>query len=183
MKTILISGKSGSGKDTVAQMMREQLQNSGLRVLTIHYADLVKFYAHQYYDWNGVKDEQGRTLLQHLGTDTVRKQYPEYWSEAVAKFISAVDTDFDVALVPDARFPNEIEITKKYNPNNVTVRIERYNTDGSPWLNALLTEEQHNHPSETSLDNYAFDYTIINNAKNLIDLGFIVDEFVHKIFN
>ena len=43
-----------------------------------------------------------------------------------------------------------------------TVRVNRFNKDGTPWLNPLLTSEQHQHSSEISLDNYIFDYTIIN---------------------
>ena len=46
--------------------------------------------------------------------------------------------------------------------NCTAVRIERRNADGSEWINTTLTEEQRNHPSETSLDVFAFDYIVHN---------------------
>ena len=98
-------------------------------------------------------------MLQHLGTDTVRAQYPDYWAVAVAQFANAVRNDFDYCFIPDARFPNEIEVTKRYLPEAKTVRLNRFLPNGTPWNSPLLTEEQRQHPSEISLDNWQwFDY-------------------------
>ena len=44
------------------------------------------------------------------------------------------------------------------------MRIERTNEDGTPWINEKLTETQRAHPSETSLDKFAFDYIIHNDG-------------------
>lgn len=180
MKVILISGKSGSGKDALAALMRKNLEAQGYNCITIHFADLVKFYAREYYNWDGIKDETGRTLLQHLGTDRVRTYDPNYWAECVARFLAAVTKDFDFAFIPDARFPNEIEITCKYNVDHATIRINRVDEDGNPHVNPLFTAEQLKHPSETSLDTWKwFDYKIINSpgidklqnqAKHLVDM-------------
>lgn len=160
MKTILISGKSGSGKDAFAILLKTKLeQEQHARILTIHFADLVKVYAEKYYNWDGVKDAAGRSLLQHLGTDTVRKVFPDYWAECVAQFIYAVRDDFDYTLIPDARFPNEIEVVKRIAVPAVSVRLTRYNNDGTPYINPLFTKDQLKHPSETSLDEWKwFDY-------------------------
>lgn len=168
MKTIIISGKSGSGKDTLANIMREKLESTGKRCVTIHFADLVKHYLTDYYGWNGEKDEAGRTLLQTLGTDKVRALIPEYWAEAVAKFlaVAAHFNDFDVAFIPDARFPNEVETVFEYNQDSVSIRVERYNEDGNLYVNPDFTEEQLQHPSEVSLDKYPFDYIIENHTMN-----------------
>ena len=163
MEIIIISGKSSSGKDTFAEMMRQKLEKVGCKCLTCHYADLVKHYAGIYYGWTGVKDEPGRQLLQELGTDKVRSKFPDYWAEAIGKFLAAVPDDFDCAFVPDARFENEIEVVKRYNPQAKIIRIERYNEDGTLYLNPKLTQDQHNHPSETSLDDYEdWDYIVEN---------------------
>ena len=171
MKIIVISGKSGSGKDTIANIMKNKLESSGLSCVILHYADLVKYYAKQYYNWNGVKDESGRTLLQKLGTDKVRAKFPDYWAETIAKFLSAVSDDFDCALIPDARFLNEIEVVKQYNPGAISLRIERYNINNLPYINPEFTKEQLIHPSETSLDTYEdFDYIVENHNDNLEEL-------------
>ena len=175
MEVIVISGKSGSGKDTFANIMRNKLEKVGCRCVTIHFADLVKHYCKDYYGWNGEKDAAGRTLLQEFGTNKMRTLIPEYWSEAVAKFLAVAGyfNDFDVAFVPDARFHNEIEIVGEYNPDMTTIRIERYNEDGSKYINPLFTKEQLEHPSETSLDKYPFDYIVENH--NLQELNDAAD--------
>lgn len=161
MTTLILSGKSGAGKDITAQFMKEKLVSEGKRVIVIHYADVLKFFLREYYEWDGQKDEYGRTLLQHVGTDQVRSVFPNYWVGTVVGFLAAVN-DFDVAIIPDARFPNEIEVSMNTLEPSYCIRIERQNKDGSKWVNSQLTKEQQQHPSETSLDDYVFDYVIHN---------------------
>ena len=170
MEIIVISGKSGSGKDTFANMMRAKLEAAGCKCITAHFADLVKHFCTDYYQWNGDKSTpEGRRILQVLGTNKVRQKFPDYWAETIAKFLAAIPDDFDCAFVPDARFDNEIAVMKKYNPQAQIIRIERYNEDGSKYINPLLTLEQTQHPSETSLDDYEdWDYIVENhNLKEL----------------
>jgi len=162
--TIILSGKSGSGKDMTAQFMKEELAKHGQKALVIHYADAVKWFCRDFLDWDGKKDEVGRTLLQMVGTDIVRAKHPNFWVGIVVGLIQAFEPykDFDVAIIPDARFPNEVNISLENLKNSVSVRIERKNADGTEWINPTLTEDQRNHPSETSLDCFAFDYVIHN---------------------
>ena len=164
MNCIIISGKAGSGKDTVAQFMREKLEEKGKRVITIHYGDPVKWVIKDYFNWSGNKDEAGRKLLQTIGTDVVRAVHPNFWVDTIANLLDAFDKAdlFDIAIIPDARFENEIEGIIDVLPASITVRIERTNEDGTSWINTTLTETQRKHPSEISLDKYAFDYIIHN---------------------
>lgn len=161
--TIIISGKSGSGKDMMAQFMKEELAKHGKKTLVIHYADAVKWFCRDFLDWDGNKDEVGRTLLQMVGTDIVRARHPNFWTGIVVGLIQAFEptSNFDVAIIPDARFPNEVDISLENLKNSVSVRIER-TINGEPWINPVLTEDQRNHPSETSLDCFAFDYVVHN---------------------
>ena len=161
--TIIISGKSGSGKDMMAQFMKEELAKHNQKALIIHYADAVKWFCRDFLDWDGKKDEVGRTLLQMVGTDIVRARHPNFWVGIVVGLIQAFEPykDFDVAIIPDARFENEVNISLENLKNCVSVRIER-TTNGKPWVNPTLTEDQRNHPSETSLDCFAFDYVVHN---------------------
>ena len=162
--TIIISGKSGSGKDALAQFMKEELAKHGQKAFVIHYADAVKWICRDFFDWDGKKDEVGRSLLQMVGTDLVRKVHPNFWTGIVVGLIQAFEpiSNFDVAIVPDARFPNEVDISLANLQNCVSVRVERINEDGTPWVNPALTDNQRNHPSETSLDCFAFDYVVHN---------------------
>ena len=162
--TIILSGKSGSGKDMMAQFMKDELAKHGKKVIIMHYADALKWILREYFDWDGKKDEVGRTLLQMVGTDMVRAVHPGYWTGIVVGFLQALEptNNFDLAIIPDARFENEVDIALQMLKNCVAVRIERKNADGTPWINPNLTEDQRNHPSETSLDKYAFDYVVHN---------------------
>ena len=104
-----ISGKAFHGKDTFAQFLKREFMNEGKKVCIVHYADYLKNIVSLYYDWDGEKDEKGRSLLQRLGTDKVREKNPSYWVDMVKSLINTVLwDDFDVFLIPDARFPNEI---------------------------------------------------------------------------
>lgn len=174
MKILMLSGKGGSGKDEVAKMMEEDLNLRGFHTLTIHFADLVKYYAKQYYEWNGEKDTSGRALLQKIGTTVMRTAFPTYWAEIVAKFLYAAQDDFDFVLIPDWRFINEFETVADYNKNVIRIRVERPN-----FVNEKMTEEQRNHISECELDNFCFDW-IIQNDRGLEELEaaakIIIDE-------
>lgn len=148
------------------------------KVLIIRFADLVKYYASQYYNWNGEKDEYGRGLLQYIGTDMMRTYDPNYWALIIAKFLDAAKNDFDIAIIPDWRFINEYEKMCEYNTNVIAIRVDRYNTDGSQYINPTMTEKQLNHISENQLDNFAFDY-IIENRGTLEEL----DSSVEMVIN
>ena len=158
MKTILISGKAGHGKDTVAQLMKEELEKQGEKVLIIKFGDPVKWFAREYYNWNGEKDETGRSLLQYIGTEMMRTYDKNYWGNIVSEFIAA-NEDFTVALIPDWRFYSEEFCIYDNVENYYTLRVER-----PGYKNPNMTEKQLNHISETQLDDHSFDYIIYNNG-------------------
>ena len=160
----LISGKAGHGKNEVAAALSDQLMRDGYTVLNIAFADMVKQCLKLYYDWDGNKDVAGRAMLQRLGTEQLRKHFPTFWADFVAKFIAATKEDWMYVVISDWRFVNEFETIADYNDNIVTVRVNRYNEDGSEYENPNLTNEQKHHISETELDEFAFNYIITNNG-------------------
>ena len=142
MKVIAISGYAEAGKDTVAQLIKKQLQDVKFnsRIAIIHYADMLKFVCRQLYDWNGEKDEKGRALLQTVGTDVVRAKNPNFWVEIVSTIIEMFSKEFDYFLIPDCRFHNEADVIKsKFDVT--TIRVIRPNYQNH------LTEEQRKQPS------------------------------------
>ncbi len=165
-KIFLISGKSGSGKDTFAKFLKDQLETD--KILTLHFGDPVKDFARSVYGWNGEKDEQGRKLLQSIGTDWVKTKFPTYWAEIIAKFIAATADQWDYVLVPDWRFEDEYATLCEYNgvENIVTIRIERFTTDGKPYYNPAMRINQLTHVSECALDNYNFEWIIGHSTEN-----------------
>ena len=84
------------------------MEQDNKRVLICHYADLLKYICKTFFVWDGVKDEKARSLLQRVGTDTIRKQNPDYWVEFISEFLKMFPDEWDYVLIPDARFPNEI---------------------------------------------------------------------------
>ena len=158
MKVICISGKAGHGKDTVAGMMAEMLESDGYSTLVTHFADLVKYVCKMFFGWNGEKDEYGRSLLQRVGTDIVRAKDPDYWVGFVAEMMSMFDGEWDYVLVPDCRFPNEVDYLKASGFNTEHIRVFRKDYVG------LLTNEQKSHPSEIALDGVKPDRYIENDG-------------------
>jgi hypothetical protein len=154
MNIITISGKATHGKDFTADILKDILLKDGKRVLIMHYADYLKFLCKYIYEWDGKKDDKGRTILQFVGTNLARNNNPDIWVKVVYETILAFRTEYDVFIIPDTRFPNEIDFFKSKLCDISSIRVNRLNYKSS------LTEEQLNHPSETALNDYVFDYNI-----------------------
>lgn len=201
LKIICISGKAGHGKDTVASMMKEIMESERHNVLVTHYGDLVKYVCRTFFDWDGIKDEEGRSLLQYIGTDVVKTQRPTYWIDFVKSILEMFPDYWEYILIPDCRFPDEIDALKEAGYDVVHVRVSRSApviTSSSPENGGLkerlfarlkrtetasdqtypLTDEQLNHISETALDEVLPDY-IIDNSGSLDDLYDDVDMCVN----
>lgn len=179
MKLILISAKLQNGKDTTAELLKEELENKGKRVLIAHYADLLKYICKTFFNWDGIKDEKGRSILQYVGTDVIRHQCVDYWVKFMMEFLFMFRKEWDYVLIPDTRFQNEIEYASSSwigEENIFTVRINR------PNFNSGATQEQLNHPSECALDEYRFDYYIENDS-TLDDLKLKVKDLLDDINN
>lgn len=156
MKVICLSGAARSGKDTAANVLRETFERRGKTVLITHYADLLKYICKTFFGWNGEKDDEGRSLLQYVGTDIVRNRDPNFWVDFIANILTLFHKEWDYVIISDARFPNEITRLKEFGINAIHVRVHR-NGFESP-----LTQEQQKHESETALDNISPDYWLIN---------------------
>lgn len=172
MKVVCISGKAQHGKDTTASMIKECLEQRGDRVMVVHYADLLKYICRTFFDWDGNKDERGRHILQHVGTDVIRKKAPDYWVDFVAGFLEIFDNEWDWVLIPDTRFPNEVDLMRtKFGATHI--RVVR------PDFASPLTTEQQNHPSEVALDEEFPDYYLTNSG-SLDDMRETVNTWIKE---
>lgn len=169
MKIITVSGFARSGKDSTARYIEKYMKSKGKSVCIIHYADVLKFWAKEYFNWDGLKNEQSRTLLQKIGTDIGRKRNENVWVNVVVEFIKTFGQDFNYILIPDTRFPSEINTLKSLGYNVFSIWIARPNFDNG------LTEDQKNHPSETSLLDYPFDAVLS------CETG--LDKLEHKVYS
>jgi hypothetical protein len=147
------------------------MEVDGKKVLIVHFADLVKFVCKEFFNWDGQKDEKGRSLLQYVGTDKVRAKFPDYWVDFIINMLDVFGENWDWVIIPDTRFPNEIEKMRQKNIDVIHMRVFRDNFDSG------LTAEQAKHASETALDDSSPDI-FINNRGDLEFLrGLIADAY------
>lgn len=172
MNVILISGKAQHGKDTTAQFLKDALEASGQKVLITHYGDLLKYICTSFFGWNGQKDEAGRSLLQHVGTEVIRKRDRNFWAWFVCQMLTFFKDEWDFVIIPDCRFPNELTYLMMDEDFDVThIRMTRPDFDNG------LTDEQKAHPSETALDDVKPDFVFCNNG-TLPELRRIAEDWV-----
>ena len=161
MKIILIGNKARMGKDTFANMLKEELNE---RAVIVHFADALKFVCKSYYEWTGEKDTNGRTLLQYIGQST-RDNDEHFWTDFIARLIKTnLSKNYEYIIIPDWRYKEEYERLLRYfhYKDIITVNITRFNSDFSPYIPNELTFEQRQHKSEIDLDTYICQYYISN---------------------
>lgn len=182
--TILgITGKLGSGKDTVGAILVEQYGYQ-----RVAFADALKNLA---YDLNPIVfehttdeglcsvrlqefvDSQGwetakrdnpeiRRTLQALGVAARDNLDPDVWVKVVAEDIDSLEGDGYPVVITDVRFPNEARMIL-YSGGQV-YRVERPGFDGD------------GHATETALDKYEF--PTIDNSGTIDELRLIVGDIV-----
>lgn len=172
-RVILISGCARHGKDTVAAIISDTLKSDGYRVLLAHYADLVKYVCKTFFGWDGQKDERGRSLLQYVGTDCVRKVNEDFWVKFIVDMLTMFAENWDWVVIPDTRFPNEIQVLKDNGFDVTHVRVVRPDYDNG------LTDEQQRHPSETALNGVTPD-VFISNDQDIRRLVEVVTKWIQE---
>jgi hypothetical protein len=90
-----------------------------------------------------------RDFLQHFGTNIVRRIYNDAWVKATVNAITREESE--VAIIPDVRFPNEVEAIKKI---------------GGTMIRLTRNIHHSNHESEVALDKDNFDW---NNFDLILD--------------
>lgn len=113
MKIIGFTGRKQNGKSTVCDIIKDDLEAAGMKVARINFKDPLLAMARSI-GWNGIKDENGRKLLQRLGTDVVRDCVDQnYWVQAWIKAVSEQKGKVDVVLADDVRFDNEAQAVRQ----------------------------------------------------------------------
>lgn len=86
------------------------------------------------------------------------------------------DGHWDYLIVPDGRFPNEVELPRRVGVDTFHLRVTRNNYKNG------LSEEQNEHISERAMLDVAPDYTI-DNSGSLDDLRSKVNVFIGDYLN
>lgn len=158
MQIILIGGKARSGKDTIADIMINELKKQDKKVARLQVGQYIKYYATKYFGWDGSEESKPRDLLNKLGTDIIRNKIdPDFHIDRLIQDIKVLSYFYDIFIISDIRFPVEIEKTCDSFDNVITIKMKRESDE--------LNDAQKKHVSETILDNYdGFDYVIDNNG-------------------
>ena len=168
MKIIGISGKKGSGKDTFAQFLKEELEKQlGKTVKVDSFAANLKYCCalisgqpdYLFYNQD-MKDRKAgflnftnRELMQKFG-DLTRSLDKDIWVKSL--FNRYLDNPPEYLIVSDVRFKNEAEHINKLGGILIRIESDRIKED--------------NHISEIELDNYSkFNLLIENNIDTSLE--------------
>lgn len=161
MKIILISGKAGSGKTSLAKRISELLPKT---VIT-SFSKYIKLFALEMTDWKGNDSDKPREFLQNMG-DTLRSIDHNFMCNRLMEDMKVYEMYYDYVIISDVRLVNELEY---FTNNNLyeTYSIRINNNDNRRNLN----NSEMNHITETDLDNYNIFNLIIddNDIDNNID--------------
>lgn len=167
-----ISGKIGSGKDTVANILSNMYPN----VKILHFGDSLKDIISIVFNINrSILDTQegkkavypklgitNREILQKLGSLFRQTFYENIWIDNV---LDKITSDNIVYVIADVRYPNEKKAIE--DAGGIVIRIER---PGIPTID---------HISETALDNAEF-HKVIYNDGNIEQLEFKINSLINN---
>lgn len=154
---IILSGKSRSGKTKSANIIKEIYEKENKRAIVISYASYLKEYAKNILNWDLSEENKPRTFLQELGVDLIKNKIDNNMLiNRIIEDIKVYSYFYDVIVISDARFIEEIENIKNIFSNVVSINIQGK-------ANSLSNK---NHITETALSNYDnYDYIINNDGK------------------
>ena len=153
---ILISGKQGSGKTTLAKNLEQKLIDKFIPTYRTRFAKVL------YLMHDAIRDigrkyginfpEKNGPLLQYLGTDMVRTNYgADSWVNCVKNEISDFLFPY-VIIIDDCRFLNEMVAFDAEGHDVLKVRLEANKESRKERTNAWRDNDSH--PSEIGLDDY-----------------------------
>lgn len=154
MNVYLIAGKAGSGKNYVANLLKEQLPDSVITGLSKY----IKLFALELGEWDGNDDNKPRSFLQQTG-DKLRAVDKNILSKRMLEDIIVYESlGIKNVIISDARLEDEMNYLKNSNNHTVIIKVNSTN------YNRILTSEEKEHQTETELDCYdKYDYIIENN--------------------
>lgn len=189
-----VSGKMASGKDSVGEIITEDLRKKGYDIINVSFGELIRKeiesvvsgFKYEEKLSNATADEiltlinilngesvygrspNARKALQYWGTDVRRKQNYNYWIQKMSEFIIDAANAGLSLNVTDSRFPNEVELIELLHGEvirlNVSKEVQIKRIQSRD--NMEVNEDALNHSSETALDNYKFKKTF-NGEKDL----------------
>lgn len=165
IKLIGLVGAAGSGKDTVADLLKDYGWEKfafakALKDMCIEFLDLSYDDAYtqegkmKFNDFWGMTN---REILQKVGTDAFRNGFhPDTWVKIAELQIQKLLNEGKKIIVTDCRFDNEAELIEKL--GGIVMKVERKNYENN------LSSSEKIHASEKGVDNKYITNVINNNS-------------------
>lgn len=161
MKIFIIAGKAKSGKNTFGKYLMEELKTCGYKPCVTGITNPLYSYAQNYFNWDPNSDDKPREFLQKMGTEIIKEKLGKktFLLDRLNEDMEILKDYFDVFIITDARYPEEIEYFRKKYESVCAIKLIRADYEDS------LTEEERNHITETAMDDYDdFNYILENES-------------------
>jgi cytidylate kinase len=195
---ILISGKLRSGKNTLTDMIMEELKNTKCSVGFDFFAKSVKDQSKDIFrnlieylnevsekydvpelkttddNWYEHKNKITRIILQTYGTDIFRDMIDtDHWSKILKRRLTEKTEDF--MFITDVRFKSEISVISdktsfKHDRRTITPKYNIFKIRINRNTYERSDDPIFTHPSEMDLDDYTNWDLVVNNDGTLEDL-------------
>ena len=175
-----IGAKAQNGKDTAGEAIKRyyEAQNQLLRQhglqggQKIHIAKFAGALYDECRKLYGMKDKDP-ILLQKIGMAR-RAEDPDYW---VKRAFDSIPKGTNLVIFTDVRFKNEAACIK--DEGGHTIEVVRLNEDGTRYY---ATDRPKDHPSETDLDDYNWDFRIASKSAALTgELAVTIAEYIRGL--
>ena len=168
MKVVLVTGMSGSGKDTLAELLALYLDDKNLNVWIQHNADPVKYMANVYFDVDNYKTDEGKKIM--MGITDLMYSTDAYYFEKIN--MKKVPKDTDVLIIPDWRYLNTKYYFEGKEDEIYTVMVRR--TNARDYCAEVKKKE------ERLLSNLE-PLVVINNDDTIIDLEHTAENLANYV--
>ncbi len=121
----VLSGKAGSGKTLLSTMIEDIYFKKGKKSISLAYASYLKEYAKNVLGWDGNEDTKPREFLQQVGVELIKTHIDEHMLvNRVVEDVKVYSYFYDVIIITDARFEDEINYIKDNFENVSVIRVE-----------------------------------------------------------
>ncbi|MFI3260130.1 MAG: hypothetical protein R3Y13_00225 [bacterium] len=173
MKIFLLSGKTSSGKNEVAKLIKEYYVYNYKKCAITNFEKNIEKFVKELTEWNGNELTKVMKDFQEIGAK-IREINSDYLVNNMMQDIAIYENFVDNVIIADVKLPNEIETFQNYFDDVISINVENQFK-----ANELSVEEQID-ITEIALENFeGFDYILINdNIDTLKDKVFKILEEV-----
>ena len=160
----------------IEKTFKKLFENDGKKVIISPYTKYLKKYIEEITNEKINETNKPRDLLQQISSKIIKGDLNKvnFFIDRQIEDIEIYSYFTDIILIPDVRFPKEIEIIKEKFNKVVSIKVNR-----KDYI-SILTKEQLIDETETALDNYHNFNFEITNDKNT-DLEIEAKKIIEKI--